>query len=61
MSCCGQKRSEQKRQAGTPAADANQRGSRPGQPSGRVRPRDQRPGNAALRAYLTRNAKLFTR
>jgi hypothetical protein len=60
MSCCGQKRSEQKRQAGTPA-DANQRGSQPGQRSGRVRPRDQRPGNAALRAYLTRNAKLLTR
>lgn len=48
MGCCGQKRSEQKRLA---AAGANP-------PAPRTRPEQPRPSAAALRAHLTRNAKL---
>jgi hypothetical protein len=64
MSCCGQKRAEQKRQpgpAGTPAPVTSQRGSQPGQPSGLARPGDPRAGGAARLNYLTRNGKLFAR
>lgn len=62
MSCCGQKRAEQKRQpAGTPAAVTSQYGSPPGQPSDRARPGDPRVTGAARLNYLTRNGKLFTR
>jgi hypothetical protein len=62
MSCCGQKRAEQKRQpAGTPAAITNQYGSQPAQPAGRARPGDPRASAAARLNYLTRNGKLFAR
>jgi len=60
MSCCGQKRAEQKRQpgpAGTPAPVT----TRPGQPSGRARPGDPRLSATARLNYLTRNGKLFAR
>jgi hypothetical protein len=58
MSCCGQKRAEQKRQpAGTPAAVT----TRPGRASGRARPGDPQASAAARLNYLARNGKLFAR
>jgi hypothetical protein len=58
MSCCGQKRSEQKLSS-VQVPRATQVGPhRIGTP-GRVRPNQARSGNNALINYLTRSSKLF--
>jgi hypothetical protein len=61
MSCCGQKRSEQKHaaRAGASTPGSQQRGWQVGHTVGRERPRDPRANNAGLLDYLTRNGKLF--
>lgn len=58
MSCCGQKRSEQKLGSAS-APRTNQSGSQHSEAPGRVRPREARSTNTALLDYLTRNGKLF--
>jgi hypothetical protein len=63
MSCCGQKRSEQKNRSasvGASTADYLRYGSHRRAP-GTVRPGDPRTTTVALLAYLTRNDKLRAR
>jgi hypothetical protein len=58
MSCCGQKRSEQKLNAAQAPRVTHAGPPSVGAP-GRVRPNQARSGNSALIDYLTRNSKLF--